>query len=126
MKISASTAASQDNEIWTIRGLLARHKPAAMVVAAIIAVMLTMILVTLFGSTAGAVSDATSCSQWGSTNQDQQAAYARLYVREHGPLRGGEISPASIIAAINNGCMQAYADDTSDNVTVVQAISGDF
>lgn len=126
MNTGVSTATSKNGEVWTIHGLLARHKPAALGAAAVIAVMLAMILVALFGSKAGAVSDATTCSQWGSANQRQQAAYARLYVREHGPLRNGGTSPASVIAAINNGCAQAYGDDVSDSVTVTQAISGNF
>lgn len=123
---NASTAAPKDSELWTIRGLLARHKLAAWGLAAVIAVMLAMILVALFGSRAGAVSDATTCSQWGSANFGQQTAYARLYVREHGAPRGGGGSPASVIAEINNGCIRAYGDDVSDTTTVVQAISGNF
>lgn len=122
----ASTVAPKDGKLRTIRGLIARHKPAALAVAGIIAVMLAMILVSLLGSKAGAVSDSTTCTQWGAANQDQQTAYARLYMREHGPPRGVGTSPASVIAAINNGCIQAYGDDVSDTVTVVQAISGNF
>jgi hypothetical protein len=94
--------------------------------AAVIAVMLAMILVALLGSKGGAVRDATTCTQWGSANQHQQAAYARLYVREHGPLSDGGTSPTSVIAAINDGCTRAYGEDVSDTVTVVQAISGNF
>jgi hypothetical protein len=123
---SASTPASNDGELWTVRALLARHKLAALGVAAFIAVMLAIALVAVFGSKAGAISDATTCSEWGSANADQQAAYARLYAREHGVLRAGLTSPASVIAAINNGCSKAYTDDVSDTATVVQAISGTF
>jgi hypothetical protein len=112
--------------VWTVRGLLARHKLAALAVAAVIAVMLAMFLVALFGSRAGTVSDATTCTQWGSANQDQQAAYARLYLRQHGALGSGGSSPASVIAAINRGCLQAYDDDVDDTTTVVEAISGKF
>lgn len=88
--------------------------------------MLAMILIPLFAAKARPVSDSTTCTQWGSANQAQQAAYARLYVREHGTLRGGATSPGSVIAAINAGCAQAYGDDVSDTTTVVQAISGTF
>ncbi len=123
---SVSTTAPGDGELWTIRGLLARHKLAALGVGAVIAVLLAMILVAVFGSKAGAVSDVTTCSQWGSSNQNQQTAYARLYVSEHGALRGGVVSPAGVIAAINQGCIRAYGEDVSDTVTVVQAIGGRF
>jgi hypothetical protein len=122
---SASTPAAKD-ELWTVRGLLAQHKLAALGVAALIAVMLAIGLVAVLGSKAGAISDATTCSQWGSANVDQQAAYARLYAREHGVLRGGVTSPANVIAAINSGCSKAYTDDVADTATVVQAISGNF
>lgn len=123
---NASTAVPTGAEAWSIRGLLARHKLAAAGAAAVVAVMVAMVLVELFGSRAAAVSDATTCTQWGSANQARQAAYARLYVREHGPLRGFGAAPATIITAINDGCARAYADDVSDNVTLVQAISGNF
>jgi hypothetical protein len=122
----ASTAAAKGPESWTVRGLLVRHKLAALGLAAIIAFMLAMFLLAALGPKAGAVSDSTTCTQWGSANQVQQAAYAKLYVREHGPLRGGGTSPAKVIAAINAGCARAYGDDVSDTATVTQAISGNF
>ncbi len=91
-----------------------------------IALMLAMIVLPLFGSKAGAVSDGTSCTQWGSANQGKQGAYARHYIREHRTLPGGGTSATSVITAINDGCAQAYGDGVSDTVTVVQAISGKF
>jgi hypothetical protein len=121
-----STAVSKPGESWALRELLTRHKWAAVGVSALVALMLAMVLVAVFGAKPGAVTDATSCTQWGSMNQARQAAYARLYVREHGPLRGFGAAPETIITAINDGCARAYADDVSDTVTVVQAISGNF
>jgi hypothetical protein len=126
MNSSASTSAVPDSELWTIRGLVARHKLAALGVAAVIALVLAMILIVILGPKAGAVTDATTCTQWGSANQKQQAAYAKLYVREHGALPGGSTSPASIITSINEGCTLAYGVDASDTTTVVQAISRKF
>jgi hypothetical protein len=124
---SASPTAGDNGGLWSIRGLLARHKLVALGVAAVIVVIVAPVVIALLGSSARSmVSDATTCAQWGSANQDQQAAYARLYVREHGPLRNGPTSPASVIAAINNGCSQAYDDDVDETTTVVQAISGHF
>jgi hypothetical protein len=124
---SASPTAGDDGGPWSIRGLIARHKRVALGVAAVIVVMVAPVVIALLGSsTRAVVSDATTCSQWGSTNQAQQAAYARLYVREHGLPPNGPTSPASVIAAINNGCSQAYDDDVDETATVVQAISGNF
>ena len=83
-------------------------------------------VISAFGAKAGAVTDATSCTQWGSANQNVQAAYGRLYLREHGPIQGFEYSPAGVIAAINDQCAVAYGDDVADTTSVVQAISGNF
>lgn len=126
LSTGASTTAARDGEPWTIRALLRRHKMVSLGLAGLIAVLLAMILVAVLGPKAGAVRDTSTCTQWGAANQDQQAAYGRLYLREHGPVRGGGSSPASVIAAINTGCAQAYGDDVSDTATVVQAISGRF
>jgi len=120
-----STAAAKGTDL-SLRGLLARHKLVALGLAAVIALMLAMILVAVLGPKAGAVTDSTTCTQWGSSNQALQAAYGRLYVKEHGGVRGWGSSPSEVIAAINNGCAQAYGDDVSDTVTVRQAISGKF
>lgn len=122
----STTPTGQDSELWTIRSLVARHKGAALVAAAACALMLGIILVAIFGAKAGAVSDSTTCTQWGSANQDQQSAYAKLYVREHGPVRGAGTSPASVASAINISCLEAYNEDVSDSTTVVQALSGSF
>jgi hypothetical protein len=126
VNVTASTRAAKDEELWTVRALLVRHKLAAAGLAAVIAVMLAMILVAVLGSKGGAVSDSTTCSQWSSANESRQAAYARLYVREHGQLPSGDTSPAGVIGAINKGCNLAFGEDVSDTVTVVQAISGRF
>ncbi len=88
--------------------------------------MVAMILVAVLGAKGGVVNDATTCSQWSSTNQTQQLAYAKLYFEKHGPLPDGATSPASVIAAINNGCEQAFGEDVSDTTTLVQAISGKY
>lgn len=108
-----------------MRALVARHKLGASVAAASIALMLALILVAALGPKAGAVRDGTSCTQWGSANLNAQTAYAMLYVREHGALRG-RTSPAKIVALINTACTQAYVNDVSDTTSIVQALSGRF
>lgn len=122
-----ATPTDQHAELLTIRGLIAGHKWAALVAAALCAVIVAMILVAVLGAKAGPVTDSTLCTQWGSANQDQQNAYARFYLKEHGPTRGSGSSPAAgVINAINNGCLQAFNDGVDDSTTVVQAISGNF
>jgi hypothetical protein len=106
--------------------LVAEHKGAALVAAAGCALMLAIALVAIFGAKAGAVTDSTTCTTWGSANQDQQNAYARLYVKEHGAIRGVGTAPAVVISEINIKCLQAYNEDVSDSTTVVQAVSGTF
>jgi hypothetical protein len=112
---------------WTIRALIARHKPASLGAAAVIALLVAMVVVPALGGKGGVVSDSTTCSQWGSANVDQQSAYARLYVSEHGNVspRWGR-APAGVINAINTGCTQAFGENVSDSATVVQAISRTF
>lgn len=112
---------------WTIRGLVASHKAAALGAAILCAATVALIAAAALGPKAGAVTDATSCSQWGSTNVNRQNDYARLYVREHGPVspRWGP-SPAGVINAINAGCYKAFGEGVEDSVTVVQAISRNF
>jgi hypothetical protein len=127
--VSTGGSATQPNQIeppWTIRGLIASHKAAASGAAAALVVMVALILVAVLGATSGPVTDATTCTQWGSANVNKQHAYATLYVREHGPIPRWGASPAMVINAINAGCFQAYGEDVDDTTTVVQAIFGKF
>ena len=82
---------------------------------------------TALGAKAGAISDSTTCAQWGSANVNRQDAYARLYVREHGPVaaRWGP-APTGVINAINAGCYQAFGEGVDDSTNVVHAISRQF
>ncbi len=124
---TSTTRPAQDTGPWTVRGLIATHKAAALVVTGLCALMVATIALAALGSKGGAVSDDTTCAQWGSTNQDRQTAYARLYVREHGPVsRRWGAAPMGVINAINAGCAQAFGVDVSDSATVVQAISRNF
>jgi hypothetical protein len=127
--LSTGGPATQRSQVftpWTIRGLISSHKRAALVVAAALVLSVALILVAALGAKAGTVTDATTCTGWGSANVDRQQAYALLYVREHGPVPRWGASPTMVINAINAGCDQAYGDDVSDTTTVVQAISGKF
>jgi len=89
--------------------------------------MVAYFVLIALGPRAGAVTDSTTCEQWGSTNVNGQDAYARLYVREHGPVspRWG-LAPEGVINAINAGCYQAFGEGVSDTATVGQAISRSF
>lgn len=128
--MSTSPLATQspvDSAPWTTRGLIASHKLASLVLAGLCAATVTVLLLVVLGPRAGAVTDKTTCDQWGSTNVTQQDAYARLYVREHGPVaRAWGPSPTGVVNAINAGCYQAFGEDVSDTATVVQAIRRDF
>lgn len=122
-----ATLRASDTVPWTLRGLIASHKTASLVIAALCAVTVTVLVLVAVGPKAGAVTDSTTCAQWGSANVNEQDAYARLYVREHGPVaRGWGPAPTGVINAINAGCYQAFGEDVSDTATVVQAISRDF
>jgi hypothetical protein len=122
-----ATHTASDGAPWTLRGLIASHKAASLVIAALCVVTVASFVLIALGPKAGAVTDSTTCAQWGSTNVNEQDAYARLYVREHGPVspRWGP-SPTGVINAINAGCYQAFGEDVSDTATVVHAISRSF
>jgi tetrahydromethanopterin S-methyltransferase subunit F len=108
--------------MWNTRALVAKHKVAALVAGVLLALLLVIVVGGLLTSRPVTVSDSTTCTSWGSTSDTDQLAYARLYVREHGPLAGGVTDPAQVVAAINNGCGEAYVNDVEDNVNVVQAL----
>jgi hypothetical protein len=98
-----------------------------LVIGALCAVTVAVLALVAFGPKAGAVTDSTTCAQWGSTNVNRQDAYATLYVSEHGPVsRAWGPAPTGVINAINAGCYQAFGEDVSDTTTLVQAISRDF
>jgi hypothetical protein len=124
--VSTSPSATHTTP-WTIRGLAASHKAAALVIAALCAMTVAYFLLIALGPKAGAVTDSTTCEQWGSTNVNRQDAYARLYVSEHGAVspRWGP-APTGVINAINAGCYQAFGEGVANRATVVQAISRGF
>ena len=122
-----STDAAPNIVPWTVRGLIASHKKASLVIAGLCVLTVGFSVLMAVGPMAGAVTDSTTCTQWGSTNVNGQDAYARLYVREHGPVsRRWGPAPAGVVNAINAGCFKAYGEDVSDQTDVVQAISGNF
>ena len=129
-RVSTGTSATQtaaEFAPWTVRGLIASHKVASLLTAALLAGTLAIFVIVALGPKGGAVTDSTTCAQWGSSNVNEQDAYARRYVSEHGPVspRWGP-APTGVINAINAGCYQAFGEDVSDTATVVQAISRSF
>ena len=122
-----ATLRATDYVPWTARSLIASHKIAAAVIAVLCAATVGVFLYVALGPKAGAVTDSTTCAQWGSTNVNGQNAYARLYVKEHGPVaKGWGPAPQGVINAINAGCYEAFGEGVDDQATVVQAISRDF
>ena len=123
----SATQAAADFVPWTLRGLIASHKAASLVIAVLCASTVAIFVLVAMGPKGGAVTDSTTCAQWGSTNVTAQNAYARLYVKEHGPVSPGwGPAPTGVVNAINAGCYQAFGEDVSDTATVVQAVSRSF
>lgn len=120
----AQTVAPLDSagERISTRALVARYRRLSLAVAALLVLLLAMFVADLLRSGPATVSDATTCAQWSSATQAQQDAYAGVYQREHGPVAGRPVGATSVVAAINSGCMQAFANDVEDSITVVQAI----
>ena len=123
-----ATLRATDFAPWTVRGLVASHKVASLVIAALCAFDAGGFFCWWLSAQRPArFSDSTTCAQWGSTNVNGQDAYARLYVKEHFSLRqAGGPAPQGAINAINAGCYQAFGEGVDDQATVVQAISRDF
>lgn len=126
LRVSSSTdgvaPANRGAEVWTTRALFARHKVLGIGAVALLVLLFAIILAGILGTNTVVVSDASTCATWGSANQTRQLAYGQRYVREHGPLPGGDRSPASVVAAIDAGCTQAFDNDAEEDVNVVQAI----
>jgi hypothetical protein len=128
MSTPTSTASKGPGvELWTFRGLVAKYPRASFAAAGlVVAMVVSLVLAVALGTNAGAVTDATTCTQWGSTTQNRQSAYAALYLKEHGAIPHWGGSRADVLNAINWGCGLAYGDDVSDTTTVDQAINGTF
>ena len=108
-------------EQLSLRKLMAEHRAVSL--GALAVLLALAVTITLGALEAGnlRVTDSTSCSAWATANQSTQAAYARLYVREHGPVSGGARDVSSVEDAVNAGCTQAFSFDEADTVTVLQA-----
>jgi hypothetical protein len=111
-------------EVWTTRALFARHKLIGICAVALLVLLIAIILAGITGSSTVVVSDGSTCATWSSANETQQLAYGRRYVSAHGALPSGARSPASVVAAINTGCTQAFDNDAEEDVTVLRAIRG--
>lgn len=129
MTITAPTKGPAGDQAVTepsIGRLLVEHKHVSLAVLAAFVVLVASILPEVVSAGTWTVTDSTSCTAWSSANPKQQAAYSRLYVRQHGSLANGATSPASIVAAVNKGCLAAFAYDEDDQVTVLHASKGRY
>jgi hypothetical protein len=106
--------------------LLRRNRVLSLALLAVLALFVAIILPEVIGAGSVKITDSTPCSTWGASSQLKQDAYARLYVKQHGPLRGGATSPASVVTAVNTGCTAAFGYDEADNIDVLQAIKGQY
>ena len=114
--------ADRGAEVWTTRALFARHKVLGISAVALLVLLIAIILAGILGSSTVVVSDSSTCATWSSAKQTEQQAYGERYVQEHGALPDGARSPATVAAAIDAGCTQAFDNDAEEDVTVVQAI----
>ena len=103
-----------------------RHKYESLAVLALVLAFVALMALAFVGRGSWSVTDASSCSTWSSANGRQQTAYARRYLTEHGALPNGSTSPARVVAAVNNGCLGAFAYDVADQTNVIQAIKGQY
>lgn len=121
-----ATPGGETGDRLTLRKLIAENRALSLGAAAFILALAATIVLGAIESGPVRVSDSTACSTWGSANHNEQDAYARLYVKEHGALSSGARDIASVEDAINAGCTQAFSFDEADTVTVLQAIKHEY
>ena len=111
----------------SFKALLLAHRAASAAGLALLLVVVAVMAAPAFSSSsAGPLSDATSCSEWATTSQAQRSAYARLYLDEHVSLLGTVPTAGSIESAINTGCTRAGYLGGGDEVTVIGAIKHQY
>jgi len=112
-------------EVPNIKAFILRHKAATGATVAIVLVLVgVMVAAALPNARAGALSDSSTCSAWGSATGAQQAAYARLYVNEH--LAGAARDAGTVETALNAACNHAAYLGEADDVSVVAALNHAF
>jgi membrane-associated PAP2 superfamily phosphatase len=100
------------------------HKRLSIGLLAVVVVFVALVLPAILGP--GRLSDSSSCSTWDSADHAGQVAYARLFLREHGPLFSGATTPQGVVSAITGGCAAAAVNNEADTVSVIQAIEGRY
>lgn len=108
----------------SVRAFVMAHKRLSAGLLAAIVLFVAVVLPAILGP--GRLSDSSSCSTWDSADHAGQAAYAGLYLREHGALFSGATSPRGVESAITAGCAAAAVNDEADTVSVIQAIEGRY
>ncbi|MGH2866318.1 MAG: hypothetical protein ACRDNK_01950 [Solirubrobacteraceae bacterium] len=111
----------------SVKALLRAHKPASAAGLVLLVLVVAVMAAPAFSSSsAGPLTDATSCSEWTSTSQAQRNDYARRYLTEHVSLLGKVPAAGSIESAISAGCTRAAYLAEGDEVTVIGAIKHQY
>lgn len=106
---------------------MGEHKRGAAAAATVflLAIAIT-VLPTLSGSSAGALTDSTTCSQWAAATPGQQSGYAYLYLREYRPAPVTAANAQAVGGAISKACVEAAYLGEADDVSVVAAFRHAF
>jgi hypothetical protein len=114
-------------EAPSLKAIILRHKAAAAAAIAVVLVLVgVMAAAALPNAKAGALTDSSTCSAWQSATQTQQAAYAHLYVTEHGSSVSGGLGGAGVESSINGACKHAAYLGEADDISVIAALSHAF
>ncbi len=107
----------------SFKTLVLAHKAASAASLVLLLFVVAVMAAPAFSSSsAGPLSDSTSCSEWSSSSPAQRNAYARLYLTEHVSLLGKVPTAPSIESVIDTGCTHAAYLGQGDEVTVIGAI----
>lgn len=111
----------------TLWGFMRGHGRAS---AAVIALLLAAVLLTVVtavassGTNATALADSSTCSQWTAAPQALQRAYSRVYIQENS--ESGILTPPTVTSAIDAACTKAAYLGESDDISVVAAVKQEF
>jgi hypothetical protein len=112
---------------WTIRASVRRHPRAWLIgLLAVLVAVATIVISIVFGNYTGALTDATTCTDWSVATAQQRSGYAQLYLSEYGAATTAGATPAAVIATVTNECNQSALLAESDDVSLIAAVHRRF
>jgi hypothetical protein len=123
----AAASGSSAYQSWTLTSVMLRHKRASGGAIAFLLVLVALTVVTTVASPGReALSDSATCSEWGAATAAQKIAYARVYLKEYGPLANAAPDSDAVETVINNACIRASYLGEADDLSVIAGVRHAF